>query len=138
MTVAVTSVVWLAVTFATRPESEATLTRFYERVRPGETLGVALLDWVAGCGLVYGTLFGIGKFCLGEPVAGIAYLVFAIICGAIILRDIERRDVGVSADRLPTTPLVRAARTARELHEISRPASRPRPYLRDRPTRISS
>src|SRR5207302_1215176 len=34
ITVAVTTVVWLAVTFLTRPESEATLVAFYRRTRP--------------------------------------------------------------------------------------------------------
>ena len=34
-TVAVTTVVWLAVTFATAPESDETLDRFYRQVRPG-------------------------------------------------------------------------------------------------------
>jgi len=90
ITVAVTTVGWLAVTFATRPESEATLTRFYERVRPGDTrLGVALIDWIAGLGLVFGTLFGIGKFCLGEPGAGVAYAVLAIVSGAVIARSLS-------------------------------------------------
>ena len=35
ITVGVTTVVWLGVTFATQPESDATLERFYRRVRPG-------------------------------------------------------------------------------------------------------
>src|SRR2546422_7114395 len=34
VTVAVTTVVWLAVTFATRPETDATLVAFYRRTRP--------------------------------------------------------------------------------------------------------
>src|SRR5690242_3366853 len=35
ITVAASSVIWLAVTFMTQPESEAVLASFYERVRPG-------------------------------------------------------------------------------------------------------
>jgi len=35
ITVSVTTVVWLAVTFATQPESEETLVKFYKRARPG-------------------------------------------------------------------------------------------------------
>jgi Na+/proline symporter len=35
ITVAVTTVVWLSVTLLTPPESDATLERFYRRVRPG-------------------------------------------------------------------------------------------------------
>ena len=106
ITVVATTIGWIAVTFATKPESEATLVRFYERVRPnaagwrpiarrsrpgaaGDSLGIALLDWIAGLGLVFGTLFGIGKIVLGEPVTGIIYLALAAACGAIIARSLS-------------------------------------------------
>ena len=106
ITVVVTTVGWLVVTFATQPESEATLVNFYERVRPsgagwrtiaarasagapGDALGVALIDWIAGLGLVFGTLFAIGKFCLGEPAAGAGYAVLAIVAGAVIARNLS-------------------------------------------------
>lgn len=106
VTVAVTTVVWIAVTFATQPESESSLRRFYERVRPsgigwrpiaaiaatgesGDNLRISLRDWFAGCGLVYGALFGIGKVCLGDTVQGIAFLVLAAFCMYVILRDAE-------------------------------------------------
>ena len=112
VTVAVTSVVWLSVTFATPPESAGTLARFYAKVRPGdENLRIGLRDWIAGCGLVYGALFGIGKLCLGEPFTGIAYLALAIACGVVIVRDVQQRDARVSAALAPTPPLVPGART---------------------------
>src|SRR5438046_8811769 len=74
VTVAVTTVLWLVVTFATRPESDAALGAFVLRTRPSRrswrpvaarapdvrpsTDGLAnLVDWVAGCVLVYGALF---------------------------------------------------------------------------------
>jgi len=105
ITVAVTTVVWLLVTLATQPESEATLTRFYARVLPGaagwapvarlvpgrseDRPAIALLDWVAGLGLVYGTLFGIGRLILGEVGPGIAWCVLAAVCGAVIARTLR-------------------------------------------------
>lgn len=105
ITVAVTTVVWLVVTFVTKPESEATLTRFYERVRPSpggwgpiarlvparseDNLGLALIDWVAGLGLVYGTLFGIGGLVLGDLGKGLAWVVLAAVCGAVIARNLR-------------------------------------------------
>jgi SSS family solute:Na+ symporter len=107
ITVAATTIAWLAITFATKPESDATLVRFYERVRPnsfgwgrvaglskpseleGDSLGLALIDWIAALGLVYGTLFGIGKLILADPIA-IAWLVLAAVCLAIILRNLGR------------------------------------------------
>src|SRR6185312_7053471 len=37
ITVAITTVVWLTVTYLTKPESQATLTAFYRRTRPSRT-----------------------------------------------------------------------------------------------------
>jgi solute:Na+ symporter, SSS family len=108
VTVAVTTVVWLAVTFLTRPESESTLVAFYRRTRPSRTGwgpvaarapdvqpsadGLAnLLDWVAGCVLVYGALFGVGKLLLHETLPGVVLLGIAAIAGGIIYRDLSRR-----------------------------------------------
>ncbi len=105
ITVVVTTIVWIAVTFLTKPESHATLARFYERVRPGgagwapvargaagrpeDRLGIALIDWVAGLGLVYGTLFGIGRLVLGDTGQGVAWCALAAVCGAVIARTLR-------------------------------------------------
>jgi Na+/proline symporter len=108
ITVAVTTVVWLVVTFATRPETNATLVAFYRRTRPSRlgwgpvaaqapevqasADGLAnLLDWVAGCVLVYGVLFGVGKLLLQETLPGLLLLGLAAIAGAVIYRDLSRR-----------------------------------------------
>ena len=108
VTVAVTTVVWLVVTFATRPETDATLVAFYRRTRPSRlgwepvaarapdvrpsTDGLAnLVDWVAGCVLVYGALFGVGKLLLHDPLPGILMLGLSAIAGAVIYRDLTRR-----------------------------------------------
>ncbi len=106
ITVAITTVGWIAVTFATQPETEATLIRFFERVRPddfgwkriariaapapaGDSLGLALVDWLAGLGLVFGTLFAIGDFVLAEPLPGAGFAILALACGALILRNLN-------------------------------------------------
>jgi len=108
VTVAVTTVLWLVVTFATRPETDATLVAFYRRTRPSRlgwgpvaarapdvrpsTDGLAnLVDWVAGCVLVYGALFGVGKLLLHDPLPGILMLGLSAIAGAVIYRDLSRR-----------------------------------------------
>src|SRR5437588_897656 len=108
ITVAVTTVVWLAVTFLTRPESDATLVAFYRRTRPsragwGPVAALApdarpsadgpanLIDWVAGCVLVSGVLFGVGKLLLQETLAGLMLLVVAAVAGVIIYHDLSRR-----------------------------------------------
>ena len=125
ITVIVTTIAWVVVTFATKPESEETLVRFFERVRPNtagwgpiaknvasveanDSLGLGLLDWIAGCGLVYGTLFGIGKLVLQEPILGFAWLAFALVCGAFIWWDMNRRNW----ETLRVLPVVAAALVA--------------------------
>lgn len=108
ITVALTTAVWLAVTYLTRPESDATLEAFYRRTRPSRAGwgpvavraadvrpsadGLAnLLDWFAGCVLVYGALFGVGKLLLHETTPGVLLLALATIAGVVIYRDLARR-----------------------------------------------
>ena len=113
ITVAATTVVWLIVTFVTKPESEATLTRFYARVRPSgvgwgpiaklvpggseDNLRLALVDWVAGLGLVYGVLFGIGRLVLGDVPQGVGWCALAVVCAAVIARTLRVPGVNVKA-----------------------------------------
>src|SRR5690606_20041484 len=72
-----TTLVWVAVTYMTRPTDRATLVRFYRRIRPAgpgwndiraeanvppspDSLPQAFLGWVLGCTFVYAALFGAG------------------------------------------------------------------------------
>jgi Na+/proline symporter len=108
VTVSVTTVVWLVVTFATPPEPRETLIAFYRRTRPslaGWRPIAALapdvqpssqhlwnaVDWLAGCALVYGVLFGTGKLLLHETATGLAFLALAVVAGGIIYWDLNRR-----------------------------------------------
>jgi SSS family solute:Na+ symporter len=117
ITVAVSTVVWLTVTFLTRPEPEAKLEAFYERVRPGgpgwrrisDRLGyggepipggaLAWTNWLAGVVAVYSSLFGIGKIVFGELGTGIVLLVIAAAAFAWIARALREEDAGVRAQR---------------------------------------
>ncbi|HMA03215.1 MAG: sodium:solute symporter family protein [Gemmatimonas sp.] len=105
ITVTVTTIVWLVVTFATKPEPDAVLEAFYKRVRPGgpgwlrvsTRLGYgreeipggrwAWANWLAGVIAVYATLFGIGKIVFGEWMAGAILVVIAIVAFAWIARS---------------------------------------------------
>src|SRR6201988_1033932 len=108
VTVAITTAVWLAGTYLTKPQPQATLTAFYRRTRPSRTgwgpvaalvpdvkvasSGLAnLLDWVAGCVLVYGVLFGVGKLLLHDTMPGLLLLALAAIGGFVIYRDLTKR-----------------------------------------------
>jgi solute:Na+ symporter, SSS family len=107
-TVAITTVVWLAVTYLTAPEPQEKLVSFYRRTRPSRSgwgpiaalapdVRVAadgrnnFIDWIAGCVLVYGALFGIGKLLLHDAVPGIILLALSAIGGFVIYRDLSRR-----------------------------------------------
>ncbi len=107
LTTAFTTVAWVAATFLTPAEPETTLRAFYRRTRPA-ALGwrpIAVLegapsrqnllrsaaDWIAGCGLIYCALFGIGKLVLGQALAGAALLLAGVACAAFIFWDLQRR-----------------------------------------------
>ena len=97
--VIVTSFIWILVTFLTPPSDDATLVRFYERVRPfgpgwatirarcGSAVAApdsptrSLAGWLCGLGLVYGALFGTGAFLYESIPAGIGAVV---LCGACL------------------------------------------------------
>jgi Na+/proline symporter len=107
ITVVISTVVWLTVTFITAPEPDAKLDSFYERVRPGgpgwrrvsERLGygrestpggaLAWTNWIAGIVAVYGSLFGIGKIIFGELGTGIMLLAVAAIAFTWIARSLR-------------------------------------------------
>jgi Na+/proline symporter len=108
VTVAASTVVWLAATWLTPPEPDETLLAFYRRVRPSAALWgpVAaratdvvpprdgldnLASWVAGCVLVYATLFGVGKVIFGETALGLGMLAVAAAAGWLVYRGLERR-----------------------------------------------
>jgi len=108
LTVAVTSVVWLAVTFLTKPEPESKLLAFYRRVRPSilgwkHIAALApevpatqdgwhnLLDWLLGCLMVYMALFGIGKLLLGSTGVGLLFLAISGLSAYAIYWDFSQR-----------------------------------------------
>jgi Na+/proline symporter len=108
ITVIASTVVWLAATFLTAPEDRRVLLAFYRRVRPNAALwgpiareasdvpptrdGLAnLLDWFAGCVLIYMTLFGVGKILFGETGLGLALLGIAVVAGGVLYWDLNRR-----------------------------------------------
>ncbi|HTC32791.1 MAG TPA: sodium:solute symporter family protein [Bryobacteraceae bacterium] len=111
LTVSITTVVWVAVTFLTKPETKETLVSFYRRVRPGRTgwgpVSVLApevvnagggwfdaLDWICGCALIYGALFGVGKLLLGETGLGLGLLAMGVVGAAVIWFDLSRRGWG--------------------------------------------
>jgi hypothetical protein len=125
ITVGITTVVWLAVTFATQPEPAAVLESFYRRVRPGgpgwrrvsESIGfgqesipggaLAWTNWIAGIVAVYATLFGIGKIVFGELPMGIGLLALAALAFYWIARSF--REEPAAPERVPAPTAMPAA-----------------------------
>ena len=101
VTTAITTVVWLAVTYLTPPEAPQVLRAFYARVRPGgpgwravepnaardARIGIGLLHWAMGCAVVYLGLFGIGGVILGRTGQGAAAVVLAIVLTWLLVRS---------------------------------------------------
>jgi Na+/proline symporter len=110
VTIAVTTVAWVAATLLTKPADDATLVAFYRRVRPAgpgwarirglageperegepDRLGLAAIGWVFGCMLVYGALFGVGHLLVGSTSSAIVLLGSAI-AGAVGVAAVLRR-----------------------------------------------
>lgn len=109
ITVGISTITWLTVTFLTAPETEETLIKFYRKTRPGGSmwkpiaakapdvkadtgLGRDLLDWLAGIIMIYSALFGFGKLLLGETLMGLGLLLIAALGFGFIMWDLSARN----------------------------------------------
>jgi SSS family solute:Na+ symporter len=119
--VGVTTAVWISVTLLTQPESDATLDRFYRRVRPGgpgwravaARLGFAgdpipggalsWVNWIAGVTSVYAAVFAVGAFLTGTALEGAIYTAVAIASFLLIQHNL-RNDERLNAQ--PEQPFV--------------------------------
>jgi Na+/proline symporter len=107
ITVLCSTATWLIVTAATRPTDSATLRAFYRLARPGgpgwkpiaaqepevkspDRLGLDIANWVLGCGLIYGSLFGAWKLMIGPAGLGIGLIILALVCAALIVMNFRR------------------------------------------------
>jgi len=107
VTVAITTIAWLAVTWLTRPEPDDTLRTFYLRVRPygpgwkpiaarvpanvsaPGSLSRDLLSALLGCVMIYGALFGVGELLLRSAALGFALLALSGLAAAAIARNLS-------------------------------------------------
>ena len=125
VTVAVTTVVWITVTFLTRPTERAVLVRFYRLVRPAgpgwrlveaeagvggspDSLPQSLLGWTLGCAFVYAALFGVGSFLYHRPSQGLFWIVVFAASGVGLIRLLPRLwGPGPTADDPGEPPVAR-------------------------------
>ena len=133
ITVVVSTIAWLTVTFLTQPEPDSVLESFYRRVRPGgsgwravaERAGfgaegieggiIPWTNWIAGIVAVYSSLFGIGKLIFGQTLS--AVILFAIAAAAFMWISRSFRRMGGSGES-------ERSRMARE-DEIARESALP-------------
>ena len=121
-TSAVTTLVWLIVTYSTKPEPEQVLLKFYRDVRPHvggwkpiarlapevpptRDLGRNLLSWVLGCAMVYLALFGLGHVLLGPMWQGLLLLVLSAACAFALYTNIIRSGWGSEGGELTARPV---------------------------------
>lgn len=108
ITVAVTSVVWLTVTFLTKPEPKEILLSFYRKVRPNATMWAPiakeatdiiperdgifnLINWLAGVAMIYAFLFGMGKVILGSTSVGVLLIILGFVFGYVIYYRMNKK-----------------------------------------------
>lgn len=90
-----TTLVWLVVTFLTKPEPDQVLISFYDKIRPGGNLWEPVrikggfkrergalkyqfIGWFSGVIMIYALLFGSGSLIFGDLVNTLIYSVFII------------------------------------------------------------
>jgi len=105
--VPVTTIVWLTVTFLTKPTSEDVLISFYTRIHPGGVMWKKIssklpdvesdsgffklfINWLFGVILVYSFLFGTGKLLFGEYKSFFIYLIVAAVSVFIIYKNLSQ------------------------------------------------
>jgi Na+/proline symporter len=103
VTVGITTVAWVGTTLLTKPESDATLVKFYRLVRPAgpgwtdisrkagvgaspDSLPQQLLGWILGCTFVYASLFGAGSTLYGLTMQAIVWGVVWVVSGVALVR----------------------------------------------------
>ncbi|MFH1525107.1 MAG: sodium:solute symporter family protein [Bacteroidota bacterium] len=106
-TVIGTTIVWVIVTFITKPTSSEVLNSFYKKIHPGgigwKKFTVAFpeitpdsgypklfINWMAGIVLVYSSLYASGNFLFAEYNKGVVSLTLVIISSFILFTNINR------------------------------------------------
>ncbi len=105
VTTTLTAVLWIVTMLVTRPESDVTLSRFYQKVRPGgpgwrrqqaqtgltpvQDLGQDILRVCAAILLLFGAMFTVGGFLLLQPLTGWTSLIISVL-GWMWLRRLHK------------------------------------------------
>ncbi len=105
-----TTIVWVTVTYLTKPVDKNKLHTFYKKVHPGgkgwkkisnelpevksdSGFGRSFVNWISGVVLIYASLFGIGRIIFADFTAGFIYLLIGAIATFIIYKNLKQQDV---------------------------------------------
>ena len=106
LTTVLTTVIWLTVTFLTKPEPQVTLQNFYDRVRPAafgwkpfataeeqgeKTLRYNFFHWILAASMVYSFLFGFGNVIFGRTLDGLLLLAYGVAALCILFWSLGRQ-----------------------------------------------
>jgi hypothetical protein len=114
ITVAFTSVCWLATAYLGPRNDESTLIEFYRKVRPfgpgwtrirlkagipademaldarAANFSLALMGWFAGCIMIWSALFTVGNFLYGRMGYTAALAIVFVVSGVVVIRTVRR------------------------------------------------
>jgi solute:Na+ symporter, SSS family len=112
ITVAITTVCWLLAAYLAPQTDRQTLIEFYRKVRPagpgweairqeagiskgeaaktGDSIPLALVGWVAGCTVIWSSLFTVGNFLYGRTGYALALAAVFLVSGLVLLGVINR------------------------------------------------
>ncbi len=107
--ITISAVVWIAVTYLTRPTDEQRLVEFYKRAAPGgpgwrviekkiaephmrgKSIAGDVAHFVLGAVMIYGLTLGTGKLLLGHTAEGIFYTGAAVISAVLLFTGLTRK-----------------------------------------------
>jgi hypothetical protein len=117
-----TSIIWLSVTYITRPESDEVLRKFYKKTQPGGpgwemvikkakkdkvkldkkdsgwNVPTGILAMLLGCGLIYSIMFATGYWIYGQYTSASALTISSFIFGILLIKTWKKIKINVLLD----------------------------------------
>lgn len=114
VTISITTLAWVITAYMTKPEPQAHLTAFLDRVRPGgwwnpiyKKAGIAkpkvptgalVICWISGIVMTYSALFGVGELIFGTMTNALALLGAAVGSGVLLWWTMKKAVPGDSSN----------------------------------------